>query len=216
MGKLRQHESKEVSELAKEIVKKWKNDVDKAKSGSKIPAHGRQPGASSPSSPLASHAPPVRRQSTSATPVPATPTANGKSDARSAKSDGVAIQPTGDKTRDRCAELIYDGLAHDSGARESLVSHGCALHTIYFPASDLILDRAIAVEKAVFAQFNDVNQDYKGKLRSLYVNLKDKTNPSLRESIVSGELSPEKFSKMSSEVRVTSYLAFRTLIRARK
>lgn len=69
-----------------------------------------------------------------------------------------------------------------------------------FPATDLIQGRAIAVEKAVFAQFGVTSQEYKSKIRSLFVNLKDKANPSLRESVVSGELLPEKFSKMTSEV----------------
>ena len=31
VGKLRNHAAKEVSELAKELVKKWKNEVDRAK-----------------------------------------------------------------------------------------------------------------------------------------------------------------------------------------
>lgn len=67
-------------------------------------------------------------------------------------------------------------------------------------ASDLIMSRAKAVEAAVFAQFGSTNAAYKGKIRSSYVNLKDKGNPSLRENIVSGDLSAEKFSKMTSEV----------------
>lgn len=41
------------------------------------------------------------------------------SDTRSAKSDGMKIDYTGDKTRDKCAELIYDALVFDSGARTS-------------------------------------------------------------------------------------------------
>ncbi|KAG8215699.1 transcription elongation factor [Butyriboletus roseoflavus] len=172
VGKLRVHESKDVSDLAKEIVKKWKNEVDKAKSasGSKTSINGK---------------PAVRKQSASVTPA-ATPTSNGKPEVRNSKVDGVKISVTGDNTRDRCAELIYDGLACDSGA-----------------PSDLITSRAIAVEKAVFAQFGDTNPEYKGKIRSLFVNLKDKANPSLRESIVSGELSPEKFSRMSNEEMMT-------------
>lgn len=48
MGKLRAHDSKDVSDLAKEIVKKWKNDVDKAKSASKTPVNPKQPGAPVP------------------------------------------------------------------------------------------------------------------------------------------------------------------------
>ncbi|KAN0078077.1 Transcription elongation factor S-II [Tylopilus felleus] len=123
-------------------------------------------------------------KSTSVTPVPAPP--NGKGDVRNSKSDGVKITVTGDATRDRCVELIYDGLACDSGA-----------------PVDLITSRALAVEKAVFALFGGTTQVYKGKIRSSFVNLKDKANPSLRECIVSGELSPEKFSKMTSEEMMT-------------
>jgi len=164
VGKLRAHDAKDVADLAKEIVKKWKNDVDKAKAKAK---------------------PPVRKPSTSLTPV-ATPAPNGRLDVRNSKSDGVRITVTGDNTRDRCAELIYDGLACDSGA-----------------PSDLITDRAIAVEKAVFAHLGGTTPEYRGKIRSLFVNLKDKANPSLRESIVSGELSPEKFSRMTSEEMMT-------------
>ena len=49
MGKLRAHDAKDVSDLAKEIVKKWKNEVDKAKSasGTKTPVNGKPPGTSS-------------------------------------------------------------------------------------------------------------------------------------------------------------------------
>jgi len=168
VGKLRSHEAKEVSDLAKEIVKKWKNEVDKAKGGSSSkPTNGK---------------PPARKPSTSVTPAATPPATNGKADIRTAKGDGVKISVPGDTTRARCAELIYDGLACDSGA-----------------PSDQIISRAAAVEKAVFSQFNDIAGGYKGKIRSLFVNLKDKSNPSLRESIVSGELSPERFSAMTSE-----------------
>jgi len=42
--------------------------------------------------------------------------------------------------------------------------------------------------------------EYKNKIRSLFVNLKDKANPGLRASIVEGSLTPEKLTKMSSQV----------------
>ena len=38
-----------------------------------------------------------------------------------AKGDGVSANWTGDKTRDRCIELLYDALALDSGARASAI-----------------------------------------------------------------------------------------------
>lgn len=174
VGKLRTHEAKEVSDLAREIVKKWKNEVERAKGGS----------GSKAGTPANSKAAPIRRGSASVTPSNAATPApvNGKSEFRTAKGDGAKASGTGDNTRDRCTELIYDGLACDSGA-----------------PSDLIMSRAKAVEAAVFAQFGGTNAGYKGKIRSSFVNLKDKGNPSLRESIVSGDLSAEKFSKMTSE-----------------
>lgn len=42
-----------------------------------------------------------------------------KGEVRTAKSDGVKISVTSDKTRDKCIEIIYDALASDSGARAS-------------------------------------------------------------------------------------------------
>lgn len=39
------------------------------------------------------------------------------SGARTAKSDGVSMSITGDKTRDKCIEILYDALALESGFR---------------------------------------------------------------------------------------------------
>ena len=41
------------------------------------------------------------------------------SGARTAKSDGVSTSVTGDKTRDKCIEMLYDALALESGFRMS-------------------------------------------------------------------------------------------------
>lgn len=69
-------------------------------------------------------------------------------------------------------------------------------------ASDLILKRAKAVEATVLSDFkNDTGREYKGKIRSLFLNLKDKNNPGLRAAVVSGDLSVGKFCRMSSSVR---------------
>lgn len=57
------------------------------------------------------------------------------------------------------------------------------------------------VEKSVLALMGGTTAEYKAKIRSLFVNLKDKSNPGLRASIVDGSLAPEKFAKMTSEVR---------------
>jgi len=170
VGKLRAHASKDVADLAKEIVKKWKTEVEKAKAGSsssKSAVNGK-----------------TQSRKASMTPTPATPTrANpNKTDLRTAKTDGVKIEVTGDKTRDKCVELIYDALASDSGA-----------------PPDQILKRAKGIEANVLLLFDNTNQAYKSKIRSLFVNLKDKNNPGLRENVVSGDISVDRFSKMTSE-----------------
>lgn len=67
-------------------------------------------------------------------------------------------------------------------------------------ANDLIAQRAVAIEKAVAEEFGSNNGGYKAKIRSLFVNLKDKNNPILRESVISGDISSSKFAKMTSEV----------------
>lgn len=48
VGKLRQHASKEVSDLAKELVKKWKNEVEKGKNLAGGSAAGQKTGVSTP------------------------------------------------------------------------------------------------------------------------------------------------------------------------
>jgi transcription elongation factor S-II len=67
-------------------------------------------------------------------------------------------------------------------------------------APDQILKRAKGIEASVLSLFDNTNQAYKSKIRSLFVNLKDKNNPGLRENVVSGDISVDRFSKMSSEV----------------
>jgi len=170
VGKLRSNASKDVADLAKEIVKKWKTEVEKAKAGS------------SSSKPAVNGK--TQSRKASMTPAPATPTSANpnKTDLRTAKTDGVKIEVTGDKTRDKCVELIYDALASDSGA-----------------PPDQILKRAKGIEASVLSLFDNTNQAYKSKIRSLFVNLKDKNNPGLRENVVSGDISVDRFSKMSSE-----------------
>lgn len=67
-------------------------------------------------------------------------------------------------------------------------------------ANDLIAQRAVAIEKEVAEELGSNSGGYKAKIRSLFVNLKDKNNPSLREGVTSGDIPAIKFAKMTSEV----------------
>ncbi|XP_009590166.1 uncharacterized protein LOC107817439 [Nicotiana tabacum] len=60
-------------------------------------------------------------------------------------------------------------------------------------------DIALKVEAELFKLFGGVNKKYKEKGRSLLFNLKDRSNPELRERVMSGEISPEKLCSMTAE-----------------
>lgn len=65
------------------------------------------------------------------------------------------------------------------------------------PAYEVALD----VEKAVFSKVGNgqTNGDYKAKIRSLSLNLKDKNNPDLRRSVLDGQIEPERLVVMTPE-----------------
>ena len=67
-------------------------------------------------------------------------------------------------------------------------------------ANDLIAQRAVTIEKSVAEELGSNSGGYKSKIRSLFVNLKDKNNPGLREGVISGDIPAVKFAKMTSEV----------------
>ena len=79
-------------------------------------------------------------------------------------------------------------------------------------AVELIVGKACGIESATYDHFGGTTASYKSKIRSLFVNLKDKNNPGLRESIVSGEIPIEKLPTMTSEVRHCFPLIFHNLI----
>ncbi|GAA6041575.1 hypothetical protein JCM8097_004273 [Rhodosporidiobolus ruineniae] len=220
INKLKSNPSKEVADLSKELVRKWKSDVGQtgtkkqttAASGSNSAAaspspaatpkspppktdpspsissavkpSAPSPAAASPSTssapapgpaPAPAPAPPVRRQSSGGPP-------------RTHKADGIDFardeRTTRDKTRDKCAELIYDALASDSGA-----------------PTELILERARGLEKYVWNETQAADGGagvaaYRNKMRSFYLNLKAANNPGLREDVVSGEISIVKLYTM--------------------
>lgn len=70
-------------------------------------------------------------------------------------------------------------------------------------ASDLIFQRARALEKHVWTQNPPPGgtATYRNKMRSFYLNLKAANNPSLREDVVSGEISVVALYEMDPKVR---------------
>lgn len=84
--------------------------------------------------------------------------------------------------RDNCIGVLYNGLAYR-----------CT------EPAELVLQRAMEVESAAYKLFNGASKDYKLKVRSLFSNLKGKTNAELGQSVMSGAVSPERFVRMSSQ-----------------
>ena len=171
VNKFKQSKNPEINRLAGEIVKKWREDIQKQKDS-----------ASRKGSPAANgKATPTRRES------PA-PTSDGSRstvppDQRDHKKDKVDIKRTNQQTRDNSIGLFYNGIAFMSTA-----------------SPNSILERAVGCEKAVFDAFGpETNKAYVAKVRSLFQNLKNKSNPKLRANVLSGNIPPERFVQMTAD-----------------
>ncbi len=101
---------------------------------------------------------------------------------RTITSDDVSFTSKGDKIRDRCIGMLYAALAIGSDLD-----------------GDIIVRKAMVVEQKVYELFDKVSDQYKSKIRSLQFNLKDKSNTKLRTRVLHGDISPDKFVKMSPE-----------------
>ncbi|KAF6230000.1 hypothetical protein HO133_004338 [Letharia lupina] len=167
VNRSKQHQNPAVARLASEIVKKWRDDINKLKGSS--PSDKKSPNGT-------------------ASPVPAN-TSNGKPKLnvppaeRDWKKDKVDIAHTNQTTRDGTIGLIYNGLAYMST-----------------DASSDILHKAAAVEAAGFAKYGpENNASYSSKMRSLFMNLKAKSNPKLRVDVLNGTISAERLVVMSND-----------------
>ncbi|KAL8966735.1 MAG: hypothetical protein Q9183_003237, partial [Haloplaca sp. 2 TL-2023] len=177
VNRSKQHPDSAVQKLAGDIVKKWRDDVSK---------QPKKAGTPTPNSSQATNGhktmntPPV----STASPAPAEPvkpTVPPKD--RDYKSDGVSIERTQQAIRDSCIGLLYNGLAHSSPV-----------------PSATIINVAMAVEEAAFQKFGpETKEAYKTKVRSLFQNLKNKSNPTLRVRVLSNEITPERFVVMTHE-----------------
>ena len=168
VNRSKQHKNPEVARLANEIVKKWRDEIQKQK-GSPSSGTSKKLGVNSPTSNDSS--------------TPEKPTFTVPPEQRDYKQDKVDIKRTSQPTRDSCIGLIYNGL--------------CFLSTSA-PAS--IITCAVAVENAAFEALGpETNDAYKSKIRSLFQNLKNKSNSALRQGVLSGEISPDRFVRMTHE-----------------
>ncbi|KAF2850816.1 transcription elongation factor-like protein s-ii [Plenodomus tracheiphilus IPT5] len=175
INRLRTHKDPAVQRLATELVSKWRDEVKKQpKKGTPAKAVANGGASASPAPPPSGTASPA--------PVLAKKKHDVPSDKRNHRTDKVKYQVTGNESRDACVRLMYDGLAFMSEAMP-----------------DDILIVAKQVEAAAYSNTGSVNDTYKAKMRSLFQNLKNKTNPKLRKRVFSGDISPKRFVTMTHD-----------------
>ncbi|EHK25250.1 uncharacterized protein TRIVIDRAFT_81951 [Trichoderma virens Gv29-8] len=174
VGKLRSNPNKEIARAASELVIKWKKLVEQEKN-SKL----QKAKTGSPSAPAAASLP----NPSSSTPSGGAKKAfKGDPEKRKFDTDGVSIKRTESNVRNQCIGLIYNGLAYRSTESETDV-----------------IAKAVAVENAAFTLFNGEGAEYKKKIRSLFSNLKSKTNRDLGKRVMSGDITPSRFVTMTDE-----------------
>ncbi|ATY58774.1 DNA excision repair Rad2 [Cordyceps militaris] len=176
VGKLRSNANKEIARSAAELVNKWKKLVEQEKYTKMQKSKLGSPASGTAASP------PTTTTSATATPAGANKKFAGDPETRKYDADGVDTKRTDSTVRNSCIGLIYNGLAFRSTASESDV-----------------LAKAVAVEAAAFAHFKGEGADYKKKIRSLFTNLKNKSNRALGVSVMGSEIPPERFVAMTDD-----------------
>lgn len=172
VGKLRSNANKEIARSASELVAKWKKLIEQEKNSKLNKGKIGSPAPAPASSPV---------------PAPAAAggvkkTFKGDPEKRKFDADGVDIKRTESNTRNSCIGLIYNGLAYRSTESESDV-----------------IARAVAVEQAAFTAYKGETPEYKKKIRSLFTNLKGKSNRDLGRRVMAGDLAADKFVVMTDE-----------------
>lgn len=176
VNRCKAHKNPEIARLSSEIVSRWRHVVNEQKtangSGANTPQTNRANGTASPA--------PVQQL-----PPPQSPATDLQK--RNWKTDKVTRDSlTSDSGRNNCIGLMYDGLVPGSS----------------LPTSQ-ILEIAKQIESAALdlplAKGSPISSVYKEKIRSLYQNLKNKSNPFLRQKLLSGKITPDRFVTMTHE-----------------
>ncbi|KAG8903692.1 RNA polymerase II elongation factor [Tulasnella sp. 417] len=218
VSKIRSCENAAVSQLSKEVVLKWKSQVEESKkkrgggsttstaaaspAAAGTPAGGASPspanGASQKTSvKVNTSATKISNTSTaspsSSTPAPSVGTSSFRRDSVDAKTPTGPMDPRSVKTDGIKLPTVGDKV------RDKCLEMAYDAIVFDSPApSEQILARAQAIEKSCYSEFGGTTGEYRNKIRRLILNLKDKNNPSLRHAVVSGDLAVDRFCKMTN------------------
>ncbi|CDS01111.1 hypothetical protein [Sporisorium scitamineum] len=184
---MRSHSDKKVADQAKSLVKDWKAIVDKQRAqqqssanSSKTPSSTASPAPTGSKAEGATNGNGTSEASPSSTPAAAAA-------AKPASNTKIDFEILNDKVRNACLKLLYNSL--EIGKE----SHGWN--------DSQIFDAAVAVEAAILSNQGkgSVTADYRNKVRSLSLNIKDKNNPDLRVRVVERDIPADKLVTMTNE-----------------
>lgn len=186
VGKLRSHSDKKVADQAKALVKDWKATVDKQRAQQQSSAASSKPSSSSASPAPASKPADAAAEAESDGAAAAKSSAPSES-AAPASTTKIDFEILQDKVRNACLKLLYQAL--EIGKEQ----HG--------HSDSQVFDAAVAVEAAILANQGkgSVTADYRNKVRSLSLNIKDKNNPDLRVRVVERDIAADKLVTMTNE-----------------
>ena len=128
---------------------------------------------------------------TAPSPSPAKPSLNSAPASSSAvsvnKKEPLNFDILNDKTRNACLKVIHTAL--EAGSEPGSVD------------AHVMFQRAREVEQATFKLIGkgEINNEYRQKMRSLSLNLKDKRNPTLSQGVVAGIIEADKLVLMTPE-----------------
>ncbi|PHH55301.1 Transcription elongation factor S-II [Ceratocystis fimbriata CBS 114723] len=185
IAKLRGNPNREIATAASETVNKWKSLVSSSKSKkSDIRSKAAAASAAGSSASSATGTPHNATSASAAKPAVASihQPFKGDTEKRRFDADGAVINLTQSEVRNRCIGLLYNGLAYRS--KESVAR---------------VTEIAGQVEKAIFDSHGGESASYKNRVRSLFQNLKNKSNIELGRNVMSGVISTKDFATMSHE-----------------
>lgn len=167
VNKYRSNSNSEISNLVKKMIKKWKEVVQHEKSLKK----------QKEAAPAASSASAAGRDR----PEPGSTNSKFHKGPRNPKTDGVVTSLYDNTTRNGSISALYTALAIERD-----------------DSSKKILEVAKQIELEVYkAEYSNVNDSYRNKLRTFTMNLRNKRNPELRGRLLDGVITPTAFIKMT-------------------
>lgn len=174
----------EVVKLAQSVVLQWKRDVSEATTPAteQSTQPRKRPLEKGQTIQNKKAKPSVETRLESAT-SPGPTSADHYASERTADGDNADCNVTDDRIRNNCVKMLYKGLA-----------------SFTTEPTKVVLEKATTIEEAVFeAHSQSIGDKYKTRIRSMYLNLMDKSNSTLRFRVLSSEISVNKFATMTKE-----------------